>query len=62
MRWMLFVPTDVPVWTLHSAHRRMFVYVIRTLFLEGRTMAYVVSLWPFTAETFVQFQASSCGV
>lgn len=62
MLWMLYVPTAVPVCALHSAHRRTFVYVIRTLFLEGPAMAYVVSRWPFTAETFVHFQASPCGV
>lgn len=59
---MLCVPTAVPVWTLHSAQRRTFVYVIRTLFLEGHALAYVVSRWPLTAETFVQFQASPCVV
>jgi hypothetical protein len=62
MRWMVCVRTAVPVWTLHSAQRRTLVYVIRTLFLECRALAYVVSRWPFTAETSVRFQASPCGV
>jgi hypothetical protein len=36
--------------------------VILTSYLEGRAMVYVVSRWPFTAETLVQFQASPCCV
>jgi hypothetical protein len=59
---MVYVTTAVPVWTLQSAQRRTLVYVIRSLFLECRALAYVVSHWPFTAETCVQFQASPCGV
>jgi len=59
---MVYVTTAVPVWTQHSAQRRTLVYVIRTLFLECRALAYVVSRWPFTADTRVQFQASPCAV